>query len=215
MKEVRVLKQSRARCIGNVTRILTYLDSDEPKNVNDAQVRLARLSELWNRFEEIQNELVEARPEASKAELEAIQAENEAEGQLFEVGYYKAAARLQQIITEATRADRAAQTPQPVAERNQQQRRSKPKLPEIKLPEFSGDFTKWIFFKNSFETTIHSDPDLTPMQKHQYLVGQLQGEARQVIQGFTISDENYENAWELLTDTYDNTMLIIETHLEA
>lgn len=52
------------------------------------------------------------------------------------------------------------------------------------------------------------------MQKHQYLIGQLQGEARQV-QGFTISDENYWNAWKLLKDTYDNTTLIIETHLEA
>jgi len=96
-----------------------------------------------------------------------------------------------------------------------QQRRYKPKLSEIKLLEFSGDFTKWIFFKNSFETTIHRDPDLTPMQKYQYLIGQLQGEARQVIQVFTISDDNYWNAWKLLKDTYDNTMLIIEIHLEA
>lgn len=82
----------------------------------------------------------------------------------------------------------------PAPGRIQQQRRNRPKLPEIKLPEFSGDFTKWIFFKNSFETTIHRDPDLTPMQKHQYLIGLLQGEARQVIQCFTIFNESYWNA---------------------
>lgn len=58
-----------------------------------------------------------------------------------------------------------------------------------------------MFFKNSFETTIHSDPDLTAMQKHQYLVGVLQGEAKKVIQGFTISNDNYNSAWQLLKET--------------
>lgn len=42
----------------------------------------------------------------------------------------------------------------------------------------------------------------------------LKGEALQVIQEFEISGENYENAWQLLKDTYDNQMIIIETHLD-
>lgn len=94
-------------------------------------------------------------------QLAAIQAENEAEGQLFEASYDKAAARLQEIIAATAREEQAAQMAQNEAarqnllaqERIPQQRRNKPKLPEIKLPEFKGDFTKWIFFKNSFETT--------------------------------------------------------------
>ncbi|XP_025270399.1 uncharacterized protein LOC112639738 [Camponotus floridanus] len=93
-------------------------------------------------------------------------------------------------------------------------RRTKPKLPEIKLPEFRGEYTKWMFFKNNFESTIHNDKDLSPVQKYQYLIWVLQGEARQVIQGFKISDENYESAWKWLKDTYDNEMIIIETHLD-
>lgn len=63
----------------------------------------------------------------------------------------------------------------------------------IKLLEFNGDYMKWMFFKDSFETTIHQDVGLTAMQKHQYLIGVLQGETRSVIQGFKISNENYEN----------------------
>lgn len=98
--------------------------------------------------------------------------------------------------------------------RNQVTERSRPKLPVIKLPEFSGDYTKWMFFKDSFETTIHQDQGLTAMRKHQYLIGVLQGEARSVIQGFKISNKNYENAWTLLTETYDNKMMIIQTHLD-
>jgi len=38
------------------------------------------------------------------------------------------------------------------------------------------------------------------------------GEARKVIKGF--SSESYENAWQFLKSTYDNEMMIIETHLD-
>jgi len=58
------------------------------------------------------------------------------------------------------------------------------------------------------------DDSLTLVQKHQYLIGVLQGEARSVIQGFKISNENYESAWKLLKDTYDNNMIIIQNHLD-
>lgn len=42
----------------------------------------------------------------------------------------------------------------------------------------------------------------------------LQGEARSVIEGFKISSENYESAWKLLKDTYDNNIVIIQNHLD-
>lgn len=87
-------------------------------------------------------------------------------------------------------------------------------MPEIKLPEFNEEYTKWIFYKNSFETTIHDDADLSSIQKHQYLVGTLKGEALKVIQSFEIGKGNYTQAWQLLKDTYDNQVMIIETHLD-
>jgi len=71
-----------------------------------------------------------------------------------------------------------------------------------------------VVFQASFETTIQMDNSLTPVQKHQYLIEVLQSEARSVIQGFKISNENYESAWKLLKDTYDNNMVIIQNHLD-
>ncbi|XP_011876948.1 PREDICTED: uncharacterized protein LOC105567034, partial [Vollenhovia emeryi] len=102
----------------------------------------------------------------------------------------------------------------PRESRSHDDRKNELKLPEIKLPEFKGEYTQWPFFKNSFEMTIHQVDYLTPMQKHQYLVGVLQGEARQVIEGFSITDNSYEISWQLLKDTYDNQMMILETHLD-
>lgn len=101
MTGIRTLKQRRARYKGNVTKISTFLDSDEPKTANEDQLRLAKLAELWDKFEAVQNDLVEAKPNADEAELAALKAENEAEGQIFEAGYYRATAKLQEIIAEA------------------------------------------------------------------------------------------------------------------
>ncbi|XP_011858074.1 PREDICTED: uncharacterized protein LOC105555659 [Vollenhovia emeryi] len=223
--DMRKLKQKRAYVKGQVTRMQLYFDSADVKSAADARVRLRRLEELWGKFEEIQGE-IDARPAQTDEQAEVIQEEGEAERNLFESCYYKAAATAQHIIDQQAAKQQVAATQQVAAQQaasqhrapeptDEGQRRTKPKLPEIKLPEFSGDYTKWMFFKNSFETTIHSDKDLSPMQKHQYLVGILKGEALQVVQGFSISDENYENAWTLLKNTYDNQMLIIETHLDA
>lgn len=135
---------------------------------------------------------------------------------MFESKYYEAAGKAQKIIDAGTRPQNAAPQEEADIQYNDQlqQVRRKPKLPEIKLPEFNGEYSKWIFYKNNFEATIHNDNDLTAVQKHQYLIGTLQGEARKVIEGFTISEENYENAWTLLKNTYDNQMVIIDTHLE-
>lgn len=90
------------------------------------------------------------------------------------------------------------------------ERRNKLKLPEIKLPEFSGEYTKWLFFKNSFETTIQKTMKICQVHRNINLVGVLKGEAHKVIEGF--SSDNYEQAWRLLKATYDNEMIIIDTH---
>jgi len=72
------------------------------------------------------------------------------------------------------------------------------KLPEIKLPEFDGDYIKWLFFKDIFETTVYMDDSLTPVQKHQYLIGVLQGKVRTVIQEFKRFPTRITTAWKLL-----------------
>lgn len=102
----------------------------------------------------------------------------------------------------------------PATQQDRPVRESQPKLPELKLPEFSGKYTDWMIFKNTFEAAIHDNPNLTPIRKLQYLMGQLKGEANQVISGFKLSNENYPIVWRLLNDTYDNKVMFIENHLE-
>lgn len=211
------LKQRRARVKGQVTRIQTYFDAHRECSAADAQVRLKKVEDLWIAFEEIQQTL-ENTVIKDEASAEQFARENEGERIVFEDRYYAVAAEAQHIVDKAKQPQVIVQQVgdnQAAIEDNRQltplERRKKTKLPEIKLPEFSGEYTKWLFFKNSFETTIHNE-ELSDPQKYQYLVGVLKGEARKVMEGF--SSDNYEQAWLLLKATYDNEMMIIDTHLE-
>ncbi|XP_018371208.1 PREDICTED: uncharacterized protein LOC108766423 [Trachymyrmex cornetzi] len=208
-KQLAQLKQKRARIKGQITRIQNFFDENDKVSVSEAQVRLKRLEEAFSRFEIIQDEIDEIKEIEDE---EGEDAESEMERKQFEERYYKAAATAQGIIDNHQHSQVELQ--QNLVRNNNGTHREERHRPVIKLPEFSGEYTKWMFFKDSFETIIHQDAGLTPMQKHQFLIGVLQGEARSVIQGFKISNENYENAWTLLKETYDNKMMIIQTHLD-
>ncbi|XP_011702046.1 PREDICTED: uncharacterized protein LOC105458438 [Wasmannia auropunctata] len=210
--DIRKLKQRRARAKGQVTRISNFLEAGTATAV-EAQVRLQKLEEYFCTFDKVQCMIEEKQLDS---EEEILSEENDPERMVFEQLYYRAAARAQEIIAQGQNEVRAHATGNQADIQGEAPEitRRRPKLPEIKLPEFNGDYTKWLFFKDSFETTIHADNTLTAVQKHQYLVGVLQGEARSVIEGFKISSENYENAWKLLKDTYDNSMIIMQSHLD-
>ena len=216
MSELFQLKQKRARVKGQITRIQTFFESHPECTIAEAQVRLKKLEDLWVSFENVQQDL-ESITIKDEKQMDQFTRENEGERLLFEERYYTVAAEAQRIIDKGKQQQGIVQqnNSQVSADSNQEantERRNKPKLPEIKLPEFNGEYTKWLFFKNSFETTVHNDTDLSNPQKYQYLIGVLKGEARKVMEGF--SNENYDQAWQLLKNTYDNEMMIIDTHLE-
>ena len=43
------------------------------------------------------------------------------------------------------------------------------KLPDIKIKPFTGDYTNWKSFKETFEATIHSKTNISNIQKFSYL----------------------------------------------
>ena len=161
--------------------------------------------------------------EAQKKHLD----ECDGERQLFELQYFDAVTKLQAAIDNAEEAQQQYMWQQQAATASNNQRnvpqsrellqlvkKTIPKLPDLKLPEFDGDYSKWLFFKNNFESTIRKDDQLSDARKLQYLVGVCTGEALKIVEGFSLLDDSFENAWKLLLDTYDNEIIIIETHLE-
>ncbi|XP_063897988.1 uncharacterized protein LOC135118861 [Helicoverpa armigera] len=84
--------------------------------------------------------------------------------------------------------------------------------PKIAIPEFSGDYTQWLTFKDLFLESVHNNPALSKAQKMQHLKTKLKGEAEKLVQHLGISAENYTSCWELLTHRYDNNRLLFITY---
>ena len=87
------------------------------------------------------------------------------------------------------------------------------KLPKLILKTFDGDALDWKPFIESFEAAIDVKEDLSNIEKFTYLKGYLGGNALQCIEGFPLTNENYNEALELLCERYGNPQLIVSSHM--
>uniref|UniRef100_A0A914X636 CCHC-type domain-containing protein n=1 Tax=Plectus sambesii TaxID=2011161 RepID=A0A914X636_9BILA len=74
-------------------------------------------------------------------------------------------------------------------------------LPKLELPAYDGDPLKWSGFWDTFEATVHTQA-ISPVQKLNYLMSKLTGEAFEALDGITKSNDNYEIAVELLKERF-------------
>lgn len=82
------------------------------------------------------------------------------------------------------------------------------RLPKLKLPSFDGKYANYKRFSTSFHNLIHNDPQISTIDKFNYLLDCLSGPALEVVQSFQITEENYEKALERLSSRYDNNVRI-------
>lgn len=88
------------------------------------------------------------------------------------------------------------------------------KLPEASLPKFDGRYEQWLSFKDAFLAMVGDRRDLNKVTKlHQYLKACLTGDAARKISIFSITEDNYSRAWDLLQQSYQDERLIITRHL--
>ena len=66
------------------------------------------------------------------------------------------------------------------------------KLPKLELQKFDGNILKWQEFWDSFEASIHKNPNFQPVDKFNYLRAKLEGDASVVISGLELTNTNYE-----------------------
>ncbi|CAH2093694.1 unnamed protein product [Euphydryas editha] len=67
------------------------------------------------------------------------------------------------------------------------------KLPQIQITKFSGNYSRLMEFKDMFSSLIHSNNQILPIHKFQYLNSYLEGDALGVISNLEISAVNYSS----------------------
>lgn len=82
------------------------------------------------------------------------------------------------------------------------------KLPPINLPEFDGTLAEFDAFWEQFKACVERD-DLAPVDKFNYLKGQLTGNAFKLIAGLPIEGASWDISVKLLESTYGNKKLKI------
>ncbi|XP_058446018.1 uncharacterized protein LOC131427111 [Malaya genurostris] len=86
---------------------------------------------------------------------------------------------------------------------------------QVPLPTFDGNLENWYSFKCMFQTIMRRYPNESPAIKLYHLKNSLIGNAAGKIDQDVINNNNYEAAWKMLEDTYEDERVIIDTHIEA
>ena len=95
------------------------------------------------------------------------------------------------------------------------QQKIRVKLPKLSLRRFSGKPAEWQSFWDSYTAAVHSNENLSKVDKFNYLKSFLEGPAATAIAGFALTDENYEAAVQLLENRFANPQMIISSHMDA
>ncbi|XP_072380639.1 uncharacterized protein [Diabrotica undecimpunctata] len=218
MADIATAKIKRSSIKGYVTRFSTHFNSIKNKpleqiNFRDLQLRLDRIEKLFDDFDNAQL-LIEASDEDYTANADTIHG---IERSSFETSFFHITSAVRDFIdTNLSKPrDQAAQASNStISSENSSQRSINIRLPTINLPSFESDYDNWLFFRDTFNSIIHTNTELSNIQKFHYLRLSLQGIAAETIRNLDISEATYETAWELLKDRFENKSLLVNNHIK-
>jgi transposase InsO family protein len=91
----------------------------------------------------------------------------------------------------------------------------KAKLPELSLKEFDGDALHYQSFIETFNSSVHNNPSLNTIDKFSYLRSILRGTAAATISGLSLTEQNYEEALELLKARFGDKNVLVSKFVDA
>ena len=92
---------------------------------------------------------------------------------------------------------------------------AKVKLPKLTLKKSNGDLTKWTTFWDTFESAIETNPDLTDIDKFNYLNSLLEGPAFEAVSELKLTAANYTEAITILKRRFGNKQQIVNKHMDV
>jgi len=86
------------------------------------------------------------------------------------------------------------------------------KLPKLDLPSFSGDRLKWAEFWDCFDFTVHTNSNLSDVEKFSYLASKVDGDTKRAILGLSLTNDNYKIAIQFLKERFGEPQHVIDSH---
>ena len=201
-RRIKGLKIRQRSLMASFNAIITFVDEyDEETDVNEVPVRLESIVSLWTDLNTVQAEL-EGLDEGQLEEQLKQQAD-------YESTYYRAKGFLlamnKSFVPSTPSHPSAGNVPSS----------SHVRLPDVKLPVFSGNLDAWLNFHDLYVSLVHASVDLSNIQKFYYLRSSLSGEALKLIQTIPLSATNYVVAWNLIVEHFQNLTRLKQAYVDA
>lgn len=216
------LVRKRGTCKAKVTHFEKYIANLENTYPNkivadriaylDLETRFKRFSQVFDEFEQIQGGIEEV---CELASLEQQYTERE----IFNNSYCDLAARAKVFLVEenirvGTESRLVESSDGSGSESLQNLNNKGVKLPTIEIRTFTGDYSAWLEFRDTYISLIHENDSLSEIQKFHYLRSFLSPNVLEVIASLGFSGSNYEAAWKLICNRYNNNKILVQNHVK-
>lgn len=193
-------------------------------------LRINKLDEIWEKFSDVrmrielltddaaEDKISTDTEETEEAKLQRhikIKRQHDRDNAKILKDFENEVFDLKQLMFEQLQAGSSCEQQQHRVAVAQTASQSKVKLPELKLPTFSGRMSDWVTFRDTYKNLIHNDINLSDMDKFTYLRTSLTGDALQEIASIEISSVNYDIAWKALESVFENKKLLVMTYLDS
>ncbi|XP_072153679.1 uncharacterized protein [Bemisia tabaci] len=207
-----VLVDHRADIFAAVQKIFDKINREiSPNNVGQFLFSMDRIVKLQEKMDGVRQEMIRLNQKLSEKYRVSLDKQQEQFDGLIE--NCQALYLINKEKAEATKSS-TARTGVP-SNHGENKVEHQVKLPRLELPKFSGKLRDWSAFHSLFETSIHKSKSLSNMEKFQYLISRLEGEAKQLVGTLELTAENYIVAWDALCLRYNNERRHIHYHLSS
>ncbi|XP_062709736.1 uncharacterized protein LOC115267623 [Aedes albopictus] len=221
MEEYKELKKQEKQLVGIMNGIARFVNEfQKGKHETQIDVRLETLEEAMTKFYSVRRKIeqfFDDEDSASEVKIaENTRSEREKRKKSFEESLYNVQEQYFEVKAALIQLRPKKETPRATIENVVEvQPMSRVKLPDIKLPSFSGRIQEWTSFRDTFRSLIHNNQQLADVDKFTYLRSSTTGEALQELNSVELTGDNYEVAWKMLEKKYENKKLIVKAHLDA
>ena len=165
-------------------------DGKPKMTFSNCKTRMQNLRELWVRFE------------ANHDQLLKLKGHNYFEKDFFdqvEQLYLEKLGEFQTFLDSIVVNPQTQSTPLHEISNSTAVVREEPeRLPKIAIPTFSGQYKDWKSFNDLFMFLVVNKPNVSNVTKMHYLKSSISGDAEQLLSSYSITDDNFNEAWEKL-----------------
>lgn len=172
----------------------------------DLEGRFSKFDALYVEFDNLQLE-IEVQSDTPEAEY--------AERAQFEERYHGLAAQARSLLALAGPRDCESVASSASKQSGASLHNNFIRLPKIDLPNFNGSYQCWLEYRDTFLSLIHNSSGVDNISKFHYLRASLKGNALEIIKNIDFNGDNYEMAWNLLCERYNNSRLLVNNHVQA